>query len=194
MQYSSISADGRLIAVAGRRGLIHYSATSGRWKSFVDEAQEQAFLVRGGLLWFHHVLIAAVEVVGGRSWQLRLYSRDLELSAQNLLHREILQAPAVLMALVDNSLLVYTADNVLTHYLVVPTEASIALRMCGSISFEGVIAHPAAVRALSWMIPSAQKSLGDPVDDLASATVLMMVGGQLVLLRPRKVRLCVLSP
>ncbi|KZV74702.1 RIC1-domain-containing protein [Peniophora sp. CONT] len=186
MQYSSISSDGRLIAVAGRRGLIHYSATSGRWKSFADEQQEQAFVVRGGLLWFHHVLIAAIEVIGGRSWQLRLYSRDLELSAQNTLHREMLSAPAVLMALVDNSLLVYTADNVLTHYLVVPTEASIALRMCGSIGFEGVIAHPAAVRALSWMIPSAQKQLGDPVDDLANATVLMMVGGQLVLLRPRK--------
>lgn len=30
--------------------------------------------------------------------------------------------------------------------------------------------------------------LGDPVDDLSVATVLMMVGGQLVLLRPRKVR------
>jgi len=29
--------------------------------------------------------------------------------------------------------------------------------------------------------------LGDPADDLAVATVLMMVGGQLVLLRPRKV-------
>jgi len=29
--------------------------------------------------------------------------------------------------------------------------------------------------------------LGDPVDDLAVATVLMMVGSQLVLLRPRKV-------
>ena len=29
--------------------------------------------------------------------------------------------------------------------------------------------------------------LGDPVDDLAVATVLMMVGGKLVLLRPRKV-------
>jgi RAB6A-GEF complex partner protein 1 len=28
---------------------------------------------------------------------------------------------------------------------------------------------------------------GDPADDLAVATVLMMVGGQLVLLRPRKV-------
>jgi hypothetical protein len=29
--------------------------------------------------------------------------------------------------------------------------------------------------------------LGDPVDDLSVATVLMVVGGQLVLLRPRKV-------
>lgn len=29
--------------------------------------------------------------------------------------------------------------------------------------------------------------IGDPVDDLAVATVLMVVGGQLILLRPRKV-------
>lgn len=29
--------------------------------------------------------------------------------------------------------------------------------------------------------------LGDPVDDLSVATVLMVVGGQLILLRPRKV-------
>lgn len=28
---------------------------------------------------------------------------------------------------------------------------------------------------------------GDPVDDLAVATVLMVVGGQLILLKPRKV-------
>lgn len=34
----------------------------------------------------------------------------------------------------------------------------------------------------------AHLELGDPVDDLAVATVLMVVGGQLVLLRPRKVR------
>lgn len=34
--------------------------------------------------------------------------------------------------------------------------------------------------------------LGDPVEDLNVATVLMMVGGQLVLLRPRKVHLSTL--
>ena len=64
IRYSAISVDGRLIAVAGRRGLIHFSTSSGRWKLFEDSVQEQAFSVRGGLLWFHHVLIAAVEVAG----------------------------------------------------------------------------------------------------------------------------------
>ncbi|KAF8482108.1 RIC1-domain-containing protein [Russula ochroleuca] len=184
IRYSAISADGRLIAIAGRRGLTHYSSTSGRWKSFGDEFQELAFTVMGGLLWFHHVLIAAVEV--GQSWQLRLYSRDLELSNQNVLYREQLTSPVVILSLVDNSLLVYTADNTLLHYLVVPTAETIKLHFAGSISFHGVIANPNAVRALSWMVPAAQKQLGDPADDLAVATVLMMVGGELVLLKPRK--------
>lgn len=68
IRYSALSSDGRLIAVAGRRGLVHYSSSSGRWKLFADELQEQAFSVRGGLLWFHHVLIAAVDV--SKSYQV----------------------------------------------------------------------------------------------------------------------------
>ncbi|KAF5377213.1 hypothetical protein D9615_006326 [Tricholomella constricta] len=184
IQYSSLSSDGRLIAIAGRRGLIHYSSTSGRWKMFNDEQQEQAFVVKGGLLWFHHVLIAAVEVA--RTYQVRLYSRDMELSNQNVLHREVLPSQVVILSLVDNSLLVYTADNTLFHFLIVPTAETIKLHLCGSITFNGIISAPSAVRMLSWMIPSAQKQLGDPVDDLSVATVLMVVGGQLILLRPRK--------
>lgn len=62
IRYASISNDGKLIAVAGRRGLTHYSTTSGRWKLFADERQERDFVVRGGLLWFHHVLVAAIDV------------------------------------------------------------------------------------------------------------------------------------
>lgn len=141
--------------------------------------------------------------------QIRLYSRDLELNSQKILHREVVTSHVVILSLVDNSLLVYTADNTLFHYLIVPTADSIKLHLCGSITFNGIIAAPSAVRLLSWMIPSAQKrtcvsmvaftrlyqifipflELGDPVDDLGVATVLMMVGGQLVLLRPRKVKM-----
>jgi RAB6A-GEF complex partner protein 1 len=58
---SVTSADGRYVAVAGRRGLAHYSVTSGRWKVFEDIALEEEFTVRGGMCWHQHVLITAVE-------------------------------------------------------------------------------------------------------------------------------------
>lgn len=75
VRYASISSDGKLVAVAGRRGLTHYSAASGRWKLFQDERQEQDFIVRGGLLWFQHVLVAAVEI--GKAYQVSLRSTTL---------------------------------------------------------------------------------------------------------------------
>ncbi|EJU04689.1 RIC1-domain-containing protein [Dacryopinax primogenitus] len=184
IRYASISADGRLIAVAGRRGLVHYSSASGRWKMFVDEGQEQAFIVRGGMIWFHHVLVAATE--GENSFQVRLYSRDTDLSNYNVLHVEEFLSPILNLSLIDNSLLVYTADNNLFHFLIVPTRDTIQLHLCGSISFNGVINTPHAVRGMSWMIPPVQKQLGDPTDDLIVATVIMLIGGKLVLLRPRK--------
>lgn len=61
------------------------------------------------------------------------------------------------MSLLDNSLLVYTADNTLYHFLIVPTRDSIKLHLCGSISFDGIVEVPSRVRALSWLIPMAQK-------------------------------------
>ena len=56
-----ISPDGRYVAVAGRRGLAHYSVHSGRWKTFNDPEAENSFVVRGGMCWHQHVLIAAVD-------------------------------------------------------------------------------------------------------------------------------------
>jgi hypothetical protein len=61
------------------------------------------------------------------------------------------------MTLLDNSLLVYTADNTLYHFLILPTKESIKLHLCGSISFKGIVSIPSRVRALSWLIPLAQK-------------------------------------
>ncbi|OCF75666.1 hypothetical protein I204_02958 [Kwoniella mangroviensis CBS 8886] len=184
LRYASISSDGKLIAVAGRKGLTHYSASSGRWKLFPDERQEREFTVRGGLLWFHHVLIAAVDVE--KTHQIRLYSRDLNLT--EILHTQTLPSPVLVMTLLDNSLLVYTADNNLYHFLILPTQTSIKLHLCGSISFRGIVQVPNRVRGMSWMIPLAQKNLGDPVDDLIVATIIFLVDGKLVLLRPRRAK------
>jgi hypothetical protein len=81
----------------------------------------------------------------------------MELATQNVLHREITPSSVIILSLIDNSLLVYTADNTLFHYLIVPTSDTIKLHLCGSITFDGIIAAPSAVRLLSWMIPAAQK-------------------------------------
>lgn len=56
-----VSNDGRYVAVAGKRGLAHYSVSSGRWKTFDDPYVENGFTVRGGMCWFQHVLIVAVD-------------------------------------------------------------------------------------------------------------------------------------
>ena len=61
MRCAVISPDGRYIAVAGRRGLAHLSISSGRWKTFDDLEVENSFIVRGGMCWYQHILIAAVE-------------------------------------------------------------------------------------------------------------------------------------
>ena len=134
--------------------------------------------MRGGMIWYHHVLVAAVEtdttnevrgrVLPGRggcnsdrvinTLQLRLYSRDLDLSNTNVLHTEPMPASVLLMSLLDNSLLVYTADNMLHHFLIEATKDTIRLNGCGSISFRGIVAMPNRVRGMSWMIPAAQKS------------------------------------
>jgi hypothetical protein len=59
-----VSQDGRYIAIAGRRGLAHYSVSSGRWKTFEDKKAENSFAVRGGMCWYGHILIAAIECDG----------------------------------------------------------------------------------------------------------------------------------
>lgn len=64
IRYAVISSDARLIAVAGRRGLTHYNALSGRWKLFEAEKEEESIQVVGGMAWWSNVLIVAC-VEGG---------------------------------------------------------------------------------------------------------------------------------
>lgn len=71
--------------------------------------------------------------------------------------------------------------------MIVPTENSITLQLAGIISFQGIVANPNRVRGMSWMIPPSQRKLGDPFDDLTVATIIFLIDGKLVLLRPRRV-------
>lgn len=183
MRCSVISADGRYMAVAGRRGLAHYSVNSGRWKSFVNENMENEFQVRGGMCWYQHILVAAVEA--GDSYEVRLFSREAALDSTLVLHVEPLPSPVVLIAPSgEDSLLVYTYDNLLYHYIFTAASGSIKLVQVGQIAFHGIVRSPARVRGLSWVLPDDQLLEGDPSQDVAVATVLFLVDGKLVLLQP----------
>ncbi|KAI9470023.1 MAG: RIC1-domain-containing protein [Benjaminiella poitrasii] len=91
IRYTSISSDGKYIAIAGKRGFAHYNAVSNRWKLFGNQQQEQSFLIR-------------------------MYSRDSNLDNTYILHTEpILNFPAY-MTICGNYLLVYTSENVINIY------------------------------------------------------------------------------
>ncbi|KAJ6258990.1 hypothetical protein Dda_5885 [Drechslerella dactyloides] len=179
----AISPDGRYIAIAGRRGLAHYSIHSGRWKTFVNDTMENDFVVRGGMCWYHHILVAAVE--SDDMYELRLYSRELQLDNTLMLHVETLPSPVVLITLTgDDGLLAYTHDNVLYHFIFTTTKDTVLLRLVGQITFHGIVRAPARVRSISWVLPEEQLHEGDPSRDVALATVLFLVDGKLVVLQP----------
>ncbi|KAK0612931.1 RIC1-domain-containing protein [Bombardia bombarda] len=187
---TAISTDGRYVAVAGRRGLAHYSINSGRWKTFANQATENEFQVRGGMCWYQNVLVAAVEAVvanNPRSFELRLYSREAPLDNATVMHVRQMPAPVVLITPSgEDSLLVYTYDNLLYHFIFAPSSGgAIRLVEVGHIAFHGIVRSPARVRGLSWILPESQLLDGDPSQDVAHASVLFLVDGKLVLLRPR---------
>ncbi|KAJ5186335.1 hypothetical protein N7449_011099 [Penicillium cf. viridicatum] len=178
-----VSQDGRYVAIAGRRGLAHYSVTSGRWKVFEDSKAENSFAVRGGMCWYGHILIAAVESDG--SYEIRLYSREASLGNNSIMFIEYLPSPVVFIGPSgEDSLLVYTYDNILYHYIINSTQPQITLVPVGQIAFNGIVRAPSRVRSISWVLPEEQMRNGDPSQDVKVASVLLLVDGNLVLLQP----------
>ena len=177
-----VSQDGRYVAIAGRRGLAHYSVQSGRWKTFADPAIQDSFSVRGGMAWFGHVLAVGTESEG--SYQLRLYFREDDLGSSPA-YIESLSAPVIFMGPSgEESLLVYTHENLLYHYVVNLATRNANVVPVGQIAFHGVIRAPTRVRAISWVLPDSQLRTGDPSRDVEFAAVLFLVDDKLVLLQP----------
>ena len=211
-----ISPDGRYVALAGRRGLAHYSLQSGRWKIFDDNEAEDEFVVRGGMCWHRHMLIAGIETAEGkfevgsslriassplRIRQMRIYSRELGLNESALVFSEVLPAPPIVITpTAEDSLLVYTYDNFLYHFIITVTSTGVRLVQVGKIGLHGIVRAPARVRAITWYIPEHQRRKystlllrlsfnvmsvdGDPSQDVTHASVIFLVDAKLVLLQP----------
>lgn len=52
-----MSQTGSNLAVAGKAGFALYSSGRRKWKLFGNEVQEQGLICRGGLAWYHDVLV-----------------------------------------------------------------------------------------------------------------------------------------
>lgn len=74
-----------------------------------------------------------------------------------MLQRIQLHAPVVHLATSgDDSILVYTYENVLDHYVIISSTKSVQLAKVGQIGLHGIIRAPARVRAVSWVVPDHQ--------------------------------------
>jgi hypothetical protein len=56
----------------------------------------------------------------------------------------------------EDSLLVYTYDNILYHYIINSTQPQITLVPVGQIAFNGIVRAPTRVRSISWVLPEEQ--------------------------------------
>lgn len=73
------------------------------------------------------------------------------------MYTERLPSPAVVISLVgQDSLLAYTYENVLYHYVINVSSANVNLVQVGQIALHGIVRAPARVRAVSWILPDHQ--------------------------------------
>jgi hypothetical protein len=101
--------------------------------------------------------------------KVRVYSREAALDNSHIMHVQKLPAPIVLIAPSgEDSLLVYTYDNILYHYVISVTDASVKLVQMGQIALHGIIRAPPRVRALSWILPEDQIRMSYPIFRLGS--------------------------
>ncbi|KAI8805518.1 RIC1-domain-containing protein [Cladochytrium replicatum] len=183
IRYATVSPSGNFLAIAGKRGLAHYSTESKRWKLFGNEQQEQSFVVRGGMLWHRNILIVACQDVMTSDHELRFLSRDANLDSSAALHIEQMPSLTIAMDCLDQNVLVYSGDNVMRYYRIVPVQGGTRLRLHLhlQVSLQGVVHHPLYVQSIAWYPPPVSSEL--TVEDMKKAPVIILKNGELSLLR-----------
>lgn len=109
IKFTAIDGDGQSIAVAGKKGLAHYSMLSRKWKLFGNEYQEKDFIVTGGLLWYHGYLISSSYSIPENQHEIRLYPREFRLDNNHVISVKM-DSEILLLNILNNHLLVFSMD------------------------------------------------------------------------------------
>ncbi|KAK9470550.1 RIC1-domain-containing protein [Dipodascopsis tothii] len=183
LQQVCLSPSGRYLALAGRYGLALYGVYSGRWSLFASADAEREFTVRGDMVWYDNVLLAAVDTKDKR-FEVRAYSRTQGLGRAPPIHVQQMPSAIVLISLVGDSLLVYTHANTLYQFVINSNNFQFKLELAGQISINGIVHAPSRVRAINWILPDQQAKSGNPLMDISLATIIFLIDGKLVILYP----------
>lgn len=96
------------IAVAGRRGVAHFSRATGRWRLFGNQTQEQALECVGGIVWWNEYLIVPCKTANGQH-EVRFFPRNSNLDNRHMTHVQMISREILLLNVCGDRLIVYTS-------------------------------------------------------------------------------------
>lgn len=138
-----------------RKGAVQWSyfVHNRRWRLFGNESQEKDFIVTGGLLWWREYVVMGCYNLAALRDEIRLYSRSEKLD-NNFAKVVVVEAQVLLLNILDDQLVVFCADNVISIYNLCVVDPSVGpptslhltkVRSYDASFIPGLNFHPACV-------------------------------------------------
>ncbi|XP_067431192.1 guanine nucleotide exchange factor subunit RIC1 isoform X1 [Thunnus thynnus] len=187
IRFAAINTAGQCMAVAGRRGLAHYSLFTRKWKLFGNITQEQNMTVTGGLAWWKDFVVVACYNFIDQQEQLRLYHRSSNLdnafASVTKLHSDTL-----LLNVFRDMVILFRADCSICLYSIErrndSPNPSANVELLQEVSMSRYIPHPALV--VSVTLTSVRTETGitlkAPQQACMAESIMLNLAGQLIML------------
>ncbi|KAM8827746.1 guanine nucleotide exchange factor subunit RIC1 isoform 1-T1 [Spinachia spinachia] len=188
IRFAAIDTAGQCMAVAGRRGLAHYSLCTRKWKLFGNVTQEQNMTVTGGLAWWKDFVVVACYNFTDQQEQLRLYQRSSNLdnafASVTKLHSDTL-----LLNVFRDMVILFRADCSICLYGLERRNDSphptASVELLQEVSMSRYIPHPALV--VSVTLTSVRTETGitlkAPQQACMAESIMLNLAGQLIMLQ-----------
>uniref|UniRef100_A0A9J7X487 Protein RIC1 homolog n=1 Tax=Cyprinus carpio carpio TaxID=630221 RepID=A0A9J7X487_CYPCA len=186
IRFAAIDWSGQCVAVAGRRGIAHYSLYTRKWKLFGNVTQEQNMTVTGGLAWWNDFVVVACYNFIDRQEELRLYVRSSNLD-NAFASVTKLHADTLLLNVFRNVVILFRADCSICLYSIERRHdsPSASVELLQEVSMSRYIPHPALV--VSVTLTSVRTETGitlkAPQQACSAESILLNLAGQLIMLQ-----------
>ncbi|ESN99121.1 hypothetical protein HELRODRAFT_189001 [Helobdella robusta] len=188
IRYAAMSSSGHWIAVAGRRGMVHYALSTRKWKMFGNEMQERDMMVAGGLLWWREFICAACYNMLDQRDEVRFYPRDSKLDNA---FAHVVKTPSqiVLLNIFYDYLIVLFSDCIIAIYHITKKMSAhksfleLNVTKLQEVNIINFIPHPSNVAAitLTSLRTDAGSTKKNSDDGTEAESILINVAGRVLL-------------